>query len=163
MSIISFLNGFFTSKIYETSVRTNFVNHGQCAKPYRLSLLFIFCLLYLAGKKKRKGVALWSDEEMSAILEHFSGHIQELKVPGKEQCMAAKERFPEALKKRDWKNIKFCVYNKIQAHQKSGRKYKFTHFGVSYCYSTFFSFQQFDCPSHRLNFKFFITLNLIKI
>lgn len=55
----------------------------------------------------RKGVKLWSDEEMAAIDSFFSKHIEDLRVPGKEQCEAAKQKFPEALKGRDWKVL--CV------------------------------------------------------
>lgn len=71
----------------------------------------------------RKGVKLWSDEEMVAIDSFFSKHIEDLRVPGKEQCEAAKQKFPEALKGRDWKGIKFCVYNKIQTKKKQGTLY----------------------------------------
>lgn len=71
----------------------------------------------------RKGVKLWSDEEMAAIDSFFSKHIEDLRVPGKEQCEAAKQKFPEALKGRDWKGIKFCVYNKIQTKKKQGTLY----------------------------------------
>lgn len=60
---------------------------------------------------------------MAAIDSFFSKHIEDLRVPGKEQCEAAKQKFPEALKGRDWKGIKFCVYNKIQTKKKQGTLY----------------------------------------
>lgn len=60
---------------------------------------------------------------MAAIDSFFSNHIEDLRVPGKEQCEAAKQKFPEALKRRDWKGIKFCVYNKIQTKKKQGITY----------------------------------------
>ncbi|XP_061187044.1 uncharacterized protein LOC133195202 [Saccostrea echinata] len=72
-------------------------------------------------RKARKGATLWSEEELTAVTEHFSDHIKKLKVPGKEQCLAAKEKYVEALRKRDWKSIKFCVYNKIQTQRKQGK------------------------------------------
>lgn len=82
--------------------------------------------MFILEKKRkvaRKGVKLWSDEEMAAIDSFFSKHIEDLRVPGKEQCEAAKQKFPEALKRRDWKGIKFCVYNKIQTKKKQGITY----------------------------------------
>ena len=79
-------------------------------------------LVNLAKRKMvvRKGARPWSSEELAAINSFFSDQIGELKVPGKQQCEAAKAKFAEALKGRDWRSIKFCVYNKIQTHRKQG-------------------------------------------
>lgn len=57
---------------------------------------------------------------MAVIDSFFSKYIEDFRVFGKEQCEVVKQKFLEVLKRRDWKGIKFCVYNKIQIKKKYG-------------------------------------------
>ncbi|XP_050505686.1 uncharacterized protein LOC126892429 [Diabrotica virgifera virgifera] len=66
-------------------------------------------------RKNRREKINWSKEEKSAVLIFFRVNIKKGIVPNKEQCMQCIVDNKATLERRNWKNIKDCVYNEIKA------------------------------------------------
>uniref|UniRef100_A0A087XM20 SET domain-containing protein n=1 Tax=Poecilia formosa TaxID=48698 RepID=A0A087XM20_POEFO len=68
------------------------------------------------GKSRRP----WSDTERKVIHQHFKDFLKKLKIPGKVDCQKCLNN-NQILKdnERDWKAIKYFMYNKIAAIKKS--------------------------------------------
>ena len=80
-----------------------------------LSIKFSLQSLFQGAKKpKRK----WSTEEVKAIEKSLMDFIRMGKTPGKQDCERCIVAAPEALAERDWKGIKFYVYNRIISDQR---------------------------------------------
>lgn len=76
-----------------------------------------------AGKKTRKSGERrpWSPAEIAAVKSAFEQHVKLMKVPGKNEVINCQRKFP-ILYSRDWKSIKYRVYNNIQSHKKGANK-----------------------------------------
>uniref|UniRef100_A0A9J7ZFM4 SET domain-containing protein n=2 Tax=Cyprinus carpio carpio TaxID=630221 RepID=A0A9J7ZFM4_CYPCA len=61
----------------------------------------------------------WQQTEVQAVERHMMRFITSFTVPGKSDCEKCLKAEPEALKNRDWKNVKFFIYNRITAYKKS--------------------------------------------
>ncbi|XP_052413409.1 uncharacterized protein LOC127958551 isoform X2 [Carassius gibelio] len=61
----------------------------------------------------------WQQTEVQAVERHMMRFITSFTVPGKTDCEKCLKAEPEALKNRDWKNVKFFIYNRITAYKKS--------------------------------------------
>lgn len=61
----------------------------------------------------------WSTAEKEAVLSFFRAAILQGTVPGKKQCETCLSN-SHVLQEtgRDWKNIKYFVYNVISSHKK---------------------------------------------
>ncbi|XP_072389472.1 uncharacterized protein [Diabrotica undecimpunctata] len=66
-------------------------------------------------RKNRREKMNWSKEEKLAVLIFFRVNIKKGIVPNKEQCMQCIVDNKTTLERRNWKNIKDCVYNEIKA------------------------------------------------
>ena len=62
---------------------------------------------------------LWTDVEREAIKRHFSAHVNQHRVPRKEECVQCKVNEP-CLTLRDWKAIKFFVHTAIVRNKQHG-------------------------------------------
>lgn len=60
----------------------------------------------------------WEPTEVQAVERHMSRFIKCCIVPAKNDCEKCLRAEPEALKKRDWQNLKFYVYNRITSYKK---------------------------------------------
>ncbi|XP_061620861.1 uncharacterized protein LOC133473276 isoform X1 [Phyllopteryx taeniolatus] len=70
------------------------------------------------GKARQKTSTQWSQQEVQAVKKHMSRFITSCIVPGKNDCEECLRADPKALKNRNWKNIKFYVYNRIRVKQR---------------------------------------------
>ncbi|XP_042612413.1 uncharacterized protein LOC109073813 isoform X2 [Cyprinus carpio] len=61
----------------------------------------------------------WQQTEVQAVERHLMRFITSFTVPAKSDCEKCLKAEPEALKYRDWKNVKFFIYNRITAYKKS--------------------------------------------
>ena len=62
---------------------------------------------------------MWTPEENRAISVHFSDFISRFEIPGKADCIRVIAA-EGALASRSWKDVKHCVYNRIQKRRKHG-------------------------------------------
>ncbi|KAE8298900.1 hypothetical protein D5F01_LYC03409 [Larimichthys crocea] len=69
-----------------------------------------------APLKKKK--TPWQQTEVQAVERHMNRFITSCVVPGKTDCEKCLKAEPEALKNRDWQNLKFYVYNRITAYKR---------------------------------------------
>lgn len=60
----------------------------------------------------------WQPAEVKAVERHMKAFIHGCTVPSKSDCEKCLRAEPEALKIRDWQNIKFFVYNRITAYKR---------------------------------------------
>ncbi|XP_030012491.1 uncharacterized protein LOC115434595 [Sphaeramia orbicularis] len=60
----------------------------------------------------------WQQLEVKAVETHMTRFITSGIVPAKSDCVKCLEAEPEALKNRDWKAVKFYVYNRINAYKR---------------------------------------------
>lgn len=60
----------------------------------------------------------WQKTEVQAVERHMMKFIKSFIVPGKLDCEKCMRAEPEALKNRDWKTIKFYIYNRISVSKK---------------------------------------------
>ncbi|TKS65926.1 hypothetical protein D9C73_028178 [Collichthys lucidus] len=67
------------------------------------------------GKKAKQK---WSTEEVKAVEKTLMVFIRIGKTPGKEDCERCIAASPKALAHRDWRGVKFYVYNRIVSDQK---------------------------------------------
>ncbi|XP_039537842.1 uncharacterized protein LOC120486059 isoform X3 [Pimephales promelas] len=68
------------------------------------------------GKSTQK--TPWQQTEVQAVERHMQRFITSLTVPAKSDCEKCLKAEPGALKNRDWKNVKFYIYNRITAYKK---------------------------------------------
>lgn len=61
-------------------------------------------------KRQSKRVS-WSKEQKRLILQHFKKHIQQNKLPKKDECLALIAESSKILKGVDWSRIKILIYN----------------------------------------------------
>ncbi|XP_016306167.1 uncharacterized protein LOC107661199 isoform X2 [Sinocyclocheilus anshuiensis] len=61
----------------------------------------------------------WQQTEVQAVERHMMRFITSFTVPAKSDCEKCLKAEPQALKYRDWKNVKFFIYNRITAYKKS--------------------------------------------
>ena len=54
----------------------------------------------------------------SAVHDVLGSYFREGKVPGKGPCEEAIKKYPEALKNRDWKALKYFVHYNLQRSKK---------------------------------------------
>ncbi|KAG7999744.1 hypothetical protein GBF38_000001 [Nibea albiflora] len=69
------------------------------------------------GPLKKKKTP-WQQTEVQAVERHMNRFITSCVVPGKSDCERCLNAEPEALKNRDWQNLKFYVYNRITAYKR---------------------------------------------
>ncbi|XP_067253215.1 uncharacterized protein [Chanodichthys erythropterus] len=60
----------------------------------------------------------WQQTEVQAVERHMKRFITSLTVPAKSDCDKCLKAEPEALKNRNWKTVKFYIYNRITAYKK---------------------------------------------
>ncbi|XP_016142227.1 uncharacterized protein [Sinocyclocheilus grahami] len=70
------------------------------------------------GKTTRRKYP-WQQTEVQAVERHMMRFITSFTVPAKSDCEKCLKAEPQALKYRDWKNVKFFIYNRITAYKKS--------------------------------------------
>uniref|UniRef100_A0AAV2M4Y2 Uncharacterized protein n=1 Tax=Knipowitschia caucasica TaxID=637954 RepID=A0AAV2M4Y2_KNICA len=70
------------------------------------------------GKKMKRR---WTGEEVAAVQRHMTDFIARCRVPGRKFCDQCLRSEPEALKRRDWRDIKNFVHNRIMASKKKTR------------------------------------------
>ncbi|KAL6466660.1 hypothetical protein MHYP_G00244640 [Metynnis hypsauchen] len=70
------------------------------------------------GKATQKKKRPWQQTEVQAVERHMNRFITACTVPAKSDCERCLRAEPEALKNRDWQNLKFYVYNRITAYKK---------------------------------------------
>ncbi|KAL6476808.1 hypothetical protein MHYP_G00153070 [Metynnis hypsauchen] len=70
------------------------------------------------GKATQKKKRPWQQTEVQAVERHMNRFITACTVPAKSDCERCLRAEPEALKNRDWQNLKFYVYNRIMAYKK---------------------------------------------
>lgn len=75
------------------------------------------CSSTVCGKAKLKRTP-WLHTEIQAVERHMSQFITSCVVPGKSDCEKCLWAEPEALKNRNWQNLKFYVYNRITAYKR---------------------------------------------
>ncbi|XP_056118254.1 uncharacterized protein LOC130095524 [Rhinichthys klamathensis goyatoka] len=68
------------------------------------------------GKSTQK--TPWQQTEVQAVERHMQRFITSLTVPAKSDCEKCLKAEPGALKNRDWKTVKFYIYNRITAYKK---------------------------------------------
>ncbi|XP_067243639.1 uncharacterized protein [Chanodichthys erythropterus] len=61
----------------------------------------------------------WQQTEVQAVERHMMHFITSCTVPAKSDCEKCLKAEPEALKNRDWKNLKFFIYNRITAYKRN--------------------------------------------
>ncbi|KAL0963942.1 hypothetical protein UPYG_G00315610 [Umbra pygmaea] len=69
------------------------------------------------GKSTQKKTP-WHQTEVQAVERHMKQFITSLTVPAKSDCDKCLKAEPEALKNRDWKTVKFYIYNRDTAYKK---------------------------------------------
>ncbi|XP_016399854.1 uncharacterized protein LOC107732929 [Sinocyclocheilus rhinocerous] len=69
------------------------------------------------GKTAQKKTP-WQQTEVQAVERHLKPFIISGTVPAKSDCEKCLKAEPEALRNRDWKTVKFYVYNRITAYKK---------------------------------------------
>ncbi|KAL1268685.1 hypothetical protein QQF64_034048 [Cirrhinus molitorella] len=69
------------------------------------------------GKTTQKRTP-WQQTEVQAVERHLKRFIISGTVPAKSDCEKCLRAEPEALRNRDWKTVKFYVYNRITAYKK---------------------------------------------
>ncbi|RXN13663.1 N-lysine methyltransferase SETD8 [Labeo rohita] len=69
------------------------------------------------GKTTQKRTP-WQQAEVQAVERHLKQCIVSGTVPSKSDCEKCLKAEPEALRNRDWKTVKFYVYNRITAFKK---------------------------------------------
>ncbi|TRY88421.1 hypothetical protein DNTS_018320 [Danionella cerebrum] len=69
------------------------------------------------GQQKRP----WLPLEVAAVERHMSGFISSLTVPAKNDCDLCLQAEPQALSRRDWRNVKFYIHNRILALKRNLR------------------------------------------
>ncbi|XP_052400971.1 uncharacterized protein LOC127948534 [Carassius gibelio] len=69
------------------------------------------------GKSSQKK-APWQQAEVQAVERHLKSFIISGTVPAKSDCEKCLKAEPQALRNRDWKTVKFYVYNRITAFKK---------------------------------------------
>ncbi|XP_075997613.1 uncharacterized protein LOC142991389 isoform X2 [Genypterus blacodes] len=62
----------------------------------------------------KKAIRKWSTEEVKAVEKSLMDFICMGKTPGKQDCERCIAASPEVLAHRDWKGVKFYVYNRIR-------------------------------------------------
>ncbi|XP_048846148.1 uncharacterized protein LOC125717126 isoform X21 [Brienomyrus brachyistius] len=60
----------------------------------------------------------WQQTEVQAVERHMNRFIISGIVPAKSDCERCLRAEPEALKQRNWENLKFYVYNRITAYKR---------------------------------------------
>ncbi|XP_028274353.1 uncharacterized protein LOC114449059 isoform X3 [Parambassis ranga] len=70
------------------------------------------------GKTVPKKKSPWQQTEVQAVERHMKQFITSCIVPAKSDCEKCLRKEPEALKNRDWQNLKFYVYNRITAYKR---------------------------------------------
>ncbi|XP_051502746.1 uncharacterized protein LOC127411307 isoform X2 [Myxocyprinus asiaticus] len=70
------------------------------------------------GKTTQKKKTPWQQTEVQAVERHMKQFITSCTVPAKSDCEKCLKAELEALKNRDWKNLKFYIYNRITAYKK---------------------------------------------
>lgn len=81
--------------------------------PYTVTNTFVF-VSSLTGKAPQKRTP-WQPAEVRAVERQMNQFIRSCTVPSKRDCEKCLRAEPEALRKRDWKNLKFYIYNRITA------------------------------------------------
>ncbi|XP_055084370.1 uncharacterized protein LOC129457004 [Periophthalmus magnuspinnatus] len=71
------------------------------------------------GRRKRRN---WTHCEVTAVEQHMMDFITHGQVPGKRSCDSCLQSEPQALKDRDWIDIKNYVHNRINALKKKPKK-----------------------------------------
>ncbi|XP_056623629.1 uncharacterized protein LOC130436722 isoform X2 [Triplophysa dalaica] len=71
------------------------------------------CIGKTTGKKNP-----WQPPEVQAVERHMMHFITSCTVPAKSDCEKCLRAEPDALKNRDWKNLKFFIYNRITAYKR---------------------------------------------
>ncbi|XP_076008551.1 uncharacterized protein LOC143002364 [Genypterus blacodes] len=66
----------------------------------------------------KKGRRMWSAEEVKAVEKSMMEFVRMGKTPGKQDCERCIAASPEVLAHRDWKGVKFFVYNRILSDQR---------------------------------------------
>ncbi|KAL1250963.1 hypothetical protein QQF64_018759 [Cirrhinus molitorella] len=69
------------------------------------------------GKTTQKRTP-WQQTEVQAVERHLKQFIISGTVPAKSDCEKCLRAEPEALRNRDWKTVKFYIYNRITAYKK---------------------------------------------
>ncbi|XP_016116921.1 uncharacterized protein [Sinocyclocheilus grahami] len=69
------------------------------------------------GKTAQKKTP-WQQTEVQAVERHLKPFIISGTVPAKSDCEKCLKAEPEALRNRNWKTVKFYVYNRITAYKK---------------------------------------------
>ncbi|XP_049327921.1 uncharacterized protein LOC125787558 [Astyanax mexicanus] len=64
----------------------------------------------------------WQQTEVQAVEKHMKRFITSCIVPGKADCEKCIRAEPEALKNREWQNVKFYVHNRIMSHKRKFQK-----------------------------------------
>ncbi len=82
------------------------------------STLIIKFLFHRSGKGTQKKKTPWQQTEVQAVEKHMRRFITSCIVPNKSDCQKCLKAEPEALKSRDWQNLKFYVYNRITAYKR---------------------------------------------
>ncbi|KAM3593454.1 uncharacterized protein V6R79_013299 [Siganus canaliculatus] len=70
------------------------------------------------GRGIQKKKTPWQQKEVQAVEKQMSRFITSCIVPNKSDCEKCLKAEPEALKHRDWRNLKFYVYNRIIAYKR---------------------------------------------
>lgn len=70
------------------------------------------------GKNQKKKKKRWQPTEVQAVERHLQRFITAGVVPSKRDCDRCLDAEPEALINRDWRNVKFYVYNRLTALKK---------------------------------------------
>lgn len=99
-------------------------------QPFTLSYLYLYrfkhiCLsLVLQVTARRRSVTKhkWSEVEVQAVEKHMDKFISSGKTPGKKACTACIMAEQDALKARNWKNIKFYIKNRITSLRRQSSK-----------------------------------------
>ncbi|KAL7877361.1 hypothetical protein SRHO_G00040040 [Serrasalmus rhombeus] len=84
-------------------------------KTCRLEVKYINAVKGKATQKKKRP---WKQPEVQAVERHMNRFITACTVPAKSDCERCLRAEPEALKNRDWQNLKFYVYDRITAYKK---------------------------------------------
>lgn len=96
-------------KLEKATKKNSSFNIDEC-DDYILPLFFLF-----AGSPKQR--VRWRRNQTATIEKHFEKHIRVQRVPRKSECEALRRKYP-ALATKDWKSIKYKVYNIIQQKKK---------------------------------------------
>ncbi|XP_076012340.1 uncharacterized protein LOC143004999 [Genypterus blacodes] len=66
------------------------------------------------GEATQKKKMPWQQTEVQSVERHMNRFITSGVVPAKSDCEKCLRAEPEALKNRDWQNLKFYIYNRIR-------------------------------------------------